>query len=140
MSGEINIWDMSEDQRRAEIVKRAASGARRALGLRDYIRVEPTPKPIYPRPAVGPISLRLPTWRRILAEVAIAHGIPPILILGRQRRREIMAARHELMYRLSTETTMSLSAIGKKLDRDHTTVLSGIKAHKRRHNLDGDNG
>lgn len=126
-----SIWNLSEDDRRIAIAKRAALGARKALGRRDVIDIAPTPPPQYPAPQIViPISGR--RWKRILAEVAIEHGIPPALILGKQRQRLIMAARHHAMYRMSQETDMSLAEIGRHMGRDHTTVISGIKAHLRR--------
>lgn len=127
----VSIWNMPEDERRVAIAKRAANAARKALGRRDVIVITPTPPPQYPTPQiVVPMSGR--KWKRILAEVAIEHGIPPALILGKQRQRLIMAARHHAMYRMSQETDMSLAEIGRNMGRDHTTVISGIKAHQRR--------
>ena len=126
-----SIWHMPEEDRRIAIAKRAALGAKNALGRRDVIVIVPTPPPHYPAPQIViPISGR--KWKRILAEVAIQHGIPPTLILGKQRQRQIMAARHHAMYRMSQETDMSLAEIGRQMGRDHTTVISGIRAHLRR--------
>jgi chromosomal replication initiator protein len=46
---------------------------------------------------------------------------------------ELVHARQEAMYRLRTEKNLSLSAIGRELGkRDHTTVIHGIKQHKKR--------
>jgi hypothetical protein len=126
-----SIWEMTEDDRRVAIARRAAAAARRALGRRDYIKIEPTPAPAYPKPVLV-IPDNAPQWRRILFEVAMAHGIPVVLILGKQRQRPIMAARHELMFRMSRETGLTIADIGRRLKRDHTTVLSGIRAHQRR--------
>jgi hypothetical protein len=127
----VSIWNMPEEDRRIAIARRAANGARKALGRRDVIVIAPTPPPQYPAPQiVVPMSGR--KWKRILAEVAIEHGIPPVLILGKQRQRQIMAARHHAIYRMSQETDMSLAEIGRHMGRDHSTVISGIRAHQRR--------
>ena len=50
-------------------------------------------------------------------------------VTGPSRLPQIVRARHELMYRLSIELHWSLSEIGNRLGRDHTTVLSGIRRH-----------
>ncbi len=124
------MWEMEENERRIAIAKRAAKGAARTLGRRDVLLIERT-VPQYPVPQIVlPVSGR--RWKRILAEVAIEHGIPPALILGKQRQRQIAAARHHAMYRISQETDMSMAEIGRHMGRDHTTVIAGVKAHRRR--------
>jgi hypothetical protein len=72
-------------------------------------------------------------WKGIILEVAYKHGIPLPVLLGRRRKKWIVAARHEAFYRLSEETTFSLPRIGQVMGGfDHTTVLHGISAHKKR--------
>lgn len=127
------LWHMSEDDRRIAIAEKARRGARRALGRRDYIKVEPTPAPVYPVPQIEiPVGIR--AWKRILYEVAIEHGIPVVLILGKQRQPLIVAARHHAMFRMSTETSMSMTEIGRRMGRDHSSVLHAVAKHKERMN------
>jgi len=84
-------------------------------------------------------SKRMPgasMWRNIVAEVCRKHGTTIYEIIGQQRGRGIVLARHEAFYRLATETTMSMTQIGRHLgDRDHTTVLAGVRRHKERNGL-----
>ena len=125
------IWNMNEEDRRIAIAEKARRGARRALGRRDYIKVEPTPPPVYPKPQiVVPAGAR--AWLRIVYEVAIEHSIPVGLILGKQRQPLIVAARQHAMYRISMETQMSLTDIGRRMGRDHTTVIHSVAKHKER--------
>lgn len=122
------MWEMDdEDARRRAIIRRAARGATRTLGKRDMIIITPTVVPVQLTIPEG-----LPAWRRIILEVAIKHNVMPAEMLSAQRAYNLVAARHEVMYRLKTETTMSLPAIGKKLGKDHTTVLHGVRKHKAR--------
>jgi len=79
-----------------------------------------------------PLPETMPLWRRIVIEVARKHGLTFVQLAGQQRFRKIVAARHECFWRLHNETTMSLPAIGRRLNRDHTTVLHGIKQHEKR--------
>lgn len=88
---------------------------------------EPTPAP-EARPGVPAMA-----WKRILAEVANKHALTVSQVTGRQRNRAFVIARHEAIYRLHTETEMSLPQIGRRVGgRDHTSVLHGIKRHKQR--------
>jgi len=70
--------------------------------------------------------------RRIVAEVCLKHKQFLLDIESDRRTTDIIPARHELMYRLRTETTWSLPRIGRFLgNRDHTTVLHGCQKFKK---------
>ena len=47
--------------------------------------------------------------------------------LLKSRKRHIVLSRHLLHYALRTKTTMTLEAIGKLTERDHATVVHGVK-------------
>ena len=70
--------------------------------------------------------------KAIILQVCEKHRVTYGEITGEQRSRPIVYARHEACYRLSRETRMSLTQIGHRFDRDHTTVLAGIRRHKQR--------
>jgi len=70
----------------------------------------------------------------ILEDVARTHGISVKELKSPSRYRNIAWPRQEAMWRLKRETTLSLPAIGRLLNRDHTTVLHGVLAHQRRLN------
>lgn len=70
-------------------------------------------------------------WLDIVHEVCAKHCITKAELMSVRRARNIVAARHEAMWRMSKETTMSLPAIGRRMgDRDHTTVLHGIRKYQ----------
>lgn len=72
-------------------------------------------------------------WKIIVREVCEKHSVSIAEIIGNRRARHLVIARHEAFHRLSTETTMSLPQIGYRMGgKDHTTVLHGIRAHKKR--------
>lgn len=71
-------------------------------------------------------------WRKILIQVSKATGFTVAELCGMQRHKELVEARYAAMYRMSHETTMSLAAIGRRFNRDHTTVMHGIKRHEDR--------
>jgi len=70
--------------------------------------------------------------RRIVAEVCLKHKQFLLDIESDRRNMDVMPARHELMYRLRTETSWSLPRIGRFLgNRDHTTILHGYQKFKK---------
>jgi chromosomal replication initiation ATPase DnaA len=70
----------------------------------------------------------------ILYQVLDETGLTKEQLLGRQKLNRIVEARHWLCWRLYRETTMSMTAVGNYLDRDHTSVLNGIRRHEKRMN------
>jgi hypothetical protein len=64
--------------------------------------------------------------------VADKHRLPLGTLLGRGRQASVAAARNELYWRLRNlpELQLSTTEIGRLLGRDHTTVLSGLAAHR----------
>jgi hypothetical protein len=86
--------------------------------------------------AFTPADERSPFEHRfIVDEVCAKHGLSYHEIVGAQRGKKIVAARHEAFYRLSKETTLSLLAIGRVMGgKDHTTCINGIKKHLERMN------
>jgi len=72
-----------------------------------------------------------PRWRRILTEVAVKHRIAVVDLTSPRRDRPSVRARHEAMWRMRTETPMSLPDIGRRLGgRDHTTIMHGIAKYQ----------
>ena len=73
--------------------------------------------------------------RDVVNEIAIAvsaeTGIPKAMIYGKSRRRNVAEARQLVMY-IAHLRGLSTTLIGMCLDRDHTTVMHGIKAEKAR--------
>jgi chromosomal replication initiator protein len=81
----------------------------------------------------APISMRKAAWKRIVQEVAEARCVSVEEMMGPSHARRVCAARHEAMYRIRSETNLSYAVIAKRMNRaDHTTVICGIKSHKKR--------
>lgn len=69
-------------------------------------------------------------YRTIISEVCSKHRVTKGELLSARRQPHLVVARHEAMYRMIKETSMSLPAIGRRMGgRDHTTVLYGIRKH-----------
>lgn len=85
------------------------------------------------------IEVRLEGVRRsiatIIRETAAKHGLTATDLVGRSRARTIMPARQEAMYLCTHDTPYGLPEIGKTFNRDHTTVLHGVRMHAERNGL-----
>lgn len=72
-----------------------------------------------------------PSARRILNEVAEAHGVSPEVLVGPRARKLIAWARFELIHRLRSEITInrapvSLHQVGLWVNRDHSTIVYSL--------------
>jgi chromosomal replication initiator protein len=128
-----NVWEMNENDRRKAFAARAKKGARKTLGMRDVIQVSSAaPCASEPVPAIVGIPEQAPTWRKILYQVAMKHGVSPSDITSVYKTKHIVAARYEAFYRMREELKISFPRIGMYLGRDHTTVLAGYRKHAAR--------
>ena len=72
-------------------------------------------------------------WRMIMKEVCAKHKVGVLEIRSHRRSYPIIRARHELFYRLRTETALSFAQIGQRVGGfDHSTTISGIRCHIKR--------
>lgn len=108
--------------KRPEPVPAPAPVVRRQPKPRDVIAIAPTQPPAESPPTPS---------QAIMREVCAKYGISKIELVSAQRATPFVAARHEAMYRMSRETTLSLPAIAQKLGRGcHTTVINGIRRYE----------
>lgn len=78
-------------------------------------------------------SLRPSTMRDVAIEVAARHGSTIAELRGCSRQRCVAWARQEAFAEIYSLGRFSLPQIGRFFgDRDHTTVLFGIRRHKER--------
>lgn len=69
----------------------------------------------------------------LVAEVAKRHHATVAEVLGPSRMRHVCLARQGVWYamRHHSECEWSYPAIGRLFDRDHTTVMAGVRAYER---------
>ena len=67
------------------------------------------------------------TVERIFKIVAENYGVTTDEIRGQKRNAGIAMARHMCIYLVRQNTSLSLEDIGKKFDRDHSTIISSIR-------------
>lgn len=72
-----------------------------------------------------------PSLNAIAQAIAAEYCLPLSTVLGRSRYAHVAAARQAL-YCALRDHGLSLPAIGRFMQRDHTTILYGIEAHRRR--------
>tara|TARA_R110000782_G_scaffold134739_3_gene227086 strand:+ start:406 stop:849 length:444 start_codon:yes stop_codon:yes gene_type:complete len=66
----------------------------------------------------------------IVQVVARFFGVSEGHLFGRARTRACAEPRRVAMYLMREETSMTLSAIGRMFNRDHTTVIYGVQTVK----------
>jgi chromosomal replication initiation ATPase DnaA len=71
--------------------------------------------------------------KNIVDAVAEETGIQARYIVGLSRRAQVSEAR-QLVYYLANQSGITSADIGRAMNRDHSTVLSGIKAEEKRRN------
>jgi DNA-binding transcriptional ArsR family regulator len=72
-----------------------------------------------------------PSWRIIAQEVSEKHNIPLKELQGKRRFKRLSVARREIFWRLRHEKGMSLLDIARKMGKDHTSVLHGLRVYVR---------
>lgn len=73
---------------------------------------------------------RIPRAAWILVETASRHGFTAQDVRGPRRTSKLVIARHECIYRIRSELGMSLSAIGRVMNRDHATILYACRNYE----------
>ena len=72
-------------------------------------------------------SNALPTPSLIISQVCKFYSVDEVVLRGSQRTRGIAEARQMAMYLVRKLTNLSLPDIGQEFNRDHATVLHGIR-------------
>lgn len=68
-----------------------------------------------------------PAWLIIVRQEAQRDQVLERSILGRSRKAPIVKTRHRVWWRIRNELKLSYPVIGRLVQRDHTTVISGVK-------------
>lgn len=72
----------------------------------------------------------------IIRDVAKKHGLTATDIACAGTAKALVRARQEAMFVCASETELSLPAIGRRMgNRDHSTIIHGIRQHAKRHGL-----
>jgi hypothetical protein len=122
----------------AKMLGRPAQTIRDGLppSFREAVRPEPSPPALIPPPPpIRAASVKTrPTpdrARRAIREVCDRHIVTWSEIMGPGRTKPVAQARQQAFVALA-EMGFPLADIGRFFNRDHTTVLWGIRAHERR--------
>jgi chromosomal replication initiation ATPase DnaA len=81
-----------------------------------------------------PISRPTFDFDHIVNEIVLKTGITREAIFARDRRRHVMVARL-MLYRELRAYNLSYPTIGRLLGRDHSTILTAVKAAEAREKL-----
>lgn len=69
------------------------------------------------------------TMNSVIMRISRARDVPPLLVAGHCRMKDVVAARYEVFSVLNA-SGLSIERIGKAFGKDHTTVLYGIRRHR----------
>lgn len=75
----------------------------------------------------GELTARPATMREISEAVAARYGLPIEQLKGPDRKRSVAWARQEAFDAIYATGRYSLPQIGRYFNRDHTTVLHGVR-------------
>lgn len=76
-----------------------------------------------------------PTIKALALEFCAREGVTLEELTGIERDRNAAWPRQHFMYLCVVEYEKSHAAVGRFLNRDHTSVIHGVKSHKRRAGL-----
>lgn len=98
--------------------------------------VRPEPVPVVQVAVPAPVMVDIEAqvipaspMQQIIKDVAAETGVSRDDLLGKSRLRTVVRARWIAMHRMR-ELGYSYPAIGRRLGKDHTTVLSGVRKYK----------
>ena len=74
----------------------------------------------------------MPRFAEILAYVSARRDIPVAVLKSPMRTRQVTHARQEVAYLAREMTKHSLPEIGRRIGRDHTTVLHSLRSVEKR--------
>lgn len=104
----------------------------RVLPVLRVQRIPPKPLAVAPKPSIrvlgrAPLNMMAPCSAKfIIRMVSLRHGVTIKTIVGSSRVTKVVAARTEAMCLIYQHTQMSTPAIGRFMNRDHTTVLHAL--------------
>lgn len=121
---------MREPTTAAEVLARARATQQRLNAQRlpspQHEAIQAPLEPPPPEPAPPPLSEWEARWRLVLDLVSERYRVAAVPLLGPQRHGTIVRPRSIAMYLLREVVSMSLTAIGRRMNRDHTSVLDGL--------------
>ena len=81
-----------------------------------------------------PVSPHKKLIRQIIAETEDKYKMTRGTLRIRSRKKIIVKARHEAMFRLNKEASCGASEISRIFEMDHTTIIHGIESHREKNN------
>ena len=96
-----------------------------------YAEPEPEPEPDPEPPQNLLAGAPLGRARGLLEPVLQRHMLTWRQVISKDRKQAIVSARQECMWVLN-KAGMSLPMIGRFMNRDHTTVLHGVRTHEHK--------
>ncbi len=132
---------MSPQEILAKAVQRARYAAHtpRAIPIREIrqvvdipvTRLKPEPPKIVPKIPEVPPQFNRPAMKTVVSAVASYYAVPEAQIYSECREKFPTRVRHIALYLASRLCGRSFAEIGRYANRDHTTVLHGVRKIER---------
>jgi len=104
---------------------KSAPHARRERVVEPPVQISPVAGAAYNRPYA-------PAWKEIVAQSLDAHRLPRRALEHKNRDSAVVAARHEVCFRLRNELFMSWPEVARRAGlTNHTSAIHGARKHQR---------
>lgn len=129
-----SVWEFDEHNRRILLWQRARTGAALALGK----DAPGDPEPAHREPPALPPPDAYSNWTGIVDECVARYGVKLTEVRRNAgRSRTAILCMQELCYRLARfgrirNQRMTYAAIGRILNRDHSTIIYNARVHAKR--------
>lgn len=77
-----------------------------------------------------------PQWKIIARQICAKYNVDFDEVCSERRHKHLVLIRHEIFYRLKVDLQMSYPQIAEKFNKDHTTILHGVRKHAARLSLE----
>jgi hypothetical protein len=77
-----------------------------------------------------------PQWKLLAKEICQKYRLSLEEVTSDARHAHLVKVRQEIWYRIRVDLGMSYPEIGKRFNKDHTTILHGVRRHAARLNLE----
>lgn len=106
--------------------------------------VEPEPEPVERGPDGLELQLRAlprymfsrPQWKLLAKGICAKYRVPFEEVTSESRHAHLVKIRQEIWYRIRVDIGMSYPEIGKRFNKDHSTILHGVRKHAERLSLE----
>lgn len=132
--------------RRVSFEQKIAERAKLLAQEKSKPEPKPEPEPILHEKMIDALELQLiraprslfsrPQWKLIAKEICAKYKVDFEDVCSEKRHKHLVLIRQEIFYRIRTDLGMSYPEIGKRFNKDHSTIIHGVRKHAARLRLE----